>query len=228
MVVFLQHGPDEEDWLVGVVWFEGFFKGAGCITTNTQHWLEMRLFFQFCFLGRWNITHHNNKERVLIITPSLSPSRINELEEYHPTWRSISNEMRYWGQWRNQGLPGWASRPPGGLKWGRKWRTFEEKWEKLQENEVRLRKCSYLAHPGMRGWLRLWLGPSETVSPNDQNYFTNLLYVEVVCWDNNFCYISLYKTYFQEAHNCICDKTCALGKRDNWPHNHVCKNVFFT
>ena len=30
----------------------------------------------------------------------------------------------------------------------------EEKWEKLQGNEERLRKCSYLAHPGVRGWLQ--------------------------------------------------------------------------
>ena len=34
--------------------------------------------------------------------------------------------------------------------------NFEEKWEKLQENEERLRKFSYLAHPGVRGWLRPW------------------------------------------------------------------------
>ena len=57
-------------------------------------------------------------------------------------------------QWRSQGLPGWASRPPGRPKWGRKWRKFEEKWENLQENKEGLRKCSYLAHPGVRGWLR--------------------------------------------------------------------------
>ena len=61
-----------------------------------------------------------------------------------------------WGpQWRSQGLPGWAVRPPGRPKWGRKLRKFEEKWEKSLEE--RLRKCSYLAHPGiMRGWLRPW------------------------------------------------------------------------
>ena len=50
-------------------------------------------------------------------------------------------------QWRNQGLPGWASRPPGRPKWGRKWRKFEEKWEKLQEIDERMRKCPILPTP---------------------------------------------------------------------------------
>ena len=31
---------------------------------------------------------------------------------------------------------------------------MKKKWEKLQENEERLRKSSYLAHPGVRGWLQ--------------------------------------------------------------------------
>ena len=36
-------------------------------------------------------------------------------------------------QWRSQGLPGRACRPPGEPKWGRKWERFEEKWEKMIE-----------------------------------------------------------------------------------------------
>ena len=43
-------------------------------------------------------------------------------------------------QWRNQGLPGWASCPPGRPKWGRKWRKFEQKmrepmgkWGRIEE-----------------------------------------------------------------------------------------------
>ena len=32
--------------------------------------------------------------------------------------------------------------------------NLRKKWEKLQENEKRLRKCSYLAHPGVTGWLQ--------------------------------------------------------------------------
>ena len=54
------------------------------------------------------------------------------------------------GQWRSQSLPGWASRPPGRPKWGRKWRNFEEMRDPIQENEEGLRKCSYLAHPRER------------------------------------------------------------------------------
>ena len=38
-------------------------------------------------------------------------------------------------QWRSQGPPGWASRPPGEPNWGRKWGKIEEKWEKLKKNE---------------------------------------------------------------------------------------------
>ena len=64
--------------------------------------------------------------------------------------------LQHLNQWRSQGLPGWASRPPERRKWGRKWRKFEEKWEQIQKNEERLSKCSYLAHLGVRGWLRPW------------------------------------------------------------------------
>ena len=67
-------------------------------------------------------------------------------------------------QWHSQGLPGWASRPPGRPKWGRKWSKFEQKWEKIQENEERLSKHCYLAHPGVRGWLRPW---SFAIPPTD-------------------------------------------------------------
>ena len=57
-----------------------------------------------------------------------------------PTVFQCSHSMRNNTQWHSQGLPGWASRPPGRSKWGRKLRKFEEKWEKLKENEERLRK----------------------------------------------------------------------------------------
>ena len=73
-------------------------------------------------------------------------------------------------QWRSQGLPERASRPPGRLKWGRKRRKIEEKWEKLQENEERLRKSSYLAHPGVRGWLRPWIW-TKSYGPNYTKYW---------------------------------------------------------
>ena len=67
-------------------------------------------------------------------------------------------------QWRSQDLPGWASHPPGRPNWGSKWKKIEEKCEKIEENEEKLRKCSYLAHPGVRGWLRSWAkGMSNTV-----------------------------------------------------------------
>ena len=41
----------------------------------------------------------------------------------------LSGMVSLWcdSQWRSQGLPGWASRPPGRPKWGRKWRKFEKK-----------------------------------------------------------------------------------------------------
>ena len=41
-------------------------------------------------------------------------------------------------------------------KWGRRWKKFEKTWEKIQKNEEKFWKYSYLAHPGLRGWLRLW------------------------------------------------------------------------
>ena len=41
-------------------------------------------------------------------------------------------------QWRSQGLPRWAACPPGGPKWGEKWRKF-------------------LGNSGVRGWLRPWV-----------------------------------------------------------------------
>ena len=47
-----------------------------------------------------------------------------------------------------------ANHPPERPKWGQNLKIFEGKWEKLQEYEERMRKCSYLAHPRERGWLR--------------------------------------------------------------------------
>ena len=46
--------------------------------------------------------------------------------------------------------------PPGRPNEEENKENLRENWEKIQENEERLRKHSYLAHPGMRGWLRPW------------------------------------------------------------------------
>ena len=44
--------------------------------------------------------------------------------------------FRRW-QWRSQGLLGWATRPPGGPKWGRKWVKV---WGKIRKLNRDLRK----------------------------------------------------------------------------------------
>ena len=60
-------------------------------------------------------------------------------------------------QWRSQGLPGWANRPPGEPNWGRKsGKIIEEKWEKIIGEWWKMRKCPSLAHPGLRVLLRHW------------------------------------------------------------------------
>ena len=40
-------------------------------------------------------------------------------------------------QWHSQGLPRWASCPPGGPKWGRKWGKFEENEESFRKNKTK-------------------------------------------------------------------------------------------
>ena len=47
------------------------------------------------------------------------------------SWNKVHFMRRY--QWRSQGLPGWASRPPGKPKWRRK-------WKKMRKNERTYRK----------------------------------------------------------------------------------------
>ena len=42
-----------------------------------------------------------------------------------------------WFQWRSQGLPGWATCPPRGPKWGRKWVKV---WGKIRKLNRDLRK----------------------------------------------------------------------------------------
>ena len=73
-------------------------------------------------------------------------------------WQHIPTKTKLeYPPWRSQGLPEWASCPPGRPKWGK----CVEKRENLQENDDRLRKCSYLVHPGVRDWL--W--PCQTPPP---------------------------------------------------------------
>ena len=87
----------------------------------------------------------------LIATKSLTPSECMGV---------LSGKVGR-GTWVNgvaRAFPGGRARPPGRPTWGRKWRKFEKKWENLQENEERLKKCSKFAHPGVKGWLRPWRG----------------------------------------------------------------------
>ena len=70
-------------------------------------------------------------------------------------------------QWRSQGLPGWATHPPGGPKWGRKWvkvwgkirklnRDLRKKWGKWNScppGTVRLAKAlGVIQWPHQPGW----------------------------------------------------------------------------
>ena len=54
-------------------------------------------------------------------------------------------------QWRSQGLPGWATCPPGAPKWGRKIWGKIRKLIEIWRNNV---ESGSLAHPGLWGWLR--------------------------------------------------------------------------
>ena len=57
---------------------------------------------------------------------------------------SQKSSFAYSLQWRSQSLPGWATRPPGGPKWGRKWEKFEESkknWSKCEEKWWKWNTC---------------------------------------------------------------------------------------
>ena len=112
-------------------------------------------------------------------------------------------------QWRNQGLPGWASRPPGRPKWGRKWRKIEEKWEKLQENEEWLRKSSYLAHPGVRGWLRPWPTNLQDLRRRIQDAFRELRRDWRVQWRS-------MDAMYQPAIRCVTRNGQHVEERNGW------------
>ena len=83
-------------------------------------------------------------------------------------------------QWRTVAMAFKASRvgesPTRKAELRKKMKENWGKWEKIQENEEKLRKCSYLAHPGVRGWLRPWFaipplrhqrakGPKFSIAP---------------------------------------------------------------
>ena len=75
----------------------------------------------------------------------LTPWRLNYLHYWYSCctpvvlWLPLPAKYQGLGQWCSQDLPEWESRPPRRIKWGRKWRKFNGKWEKIQENEERLR-----------------------------------------------------------------------------------------
>ena len=79
---------------------------------------------------------------------TLSTLSWNELPKGHIFPLLSSGVTRAFQGWRL------ANHPPKRPKWGQNLRIFEGKWEKLQEYEERMRKCSDLAHPRVRGWLR--------------------------------------------------------------------------
>ena len=56
----------------------------------------------------------------------------------------------------SQGLPGWASREDHQEDQNEEEhkKNFRKNEKKQQENEAILRKCSDLAHLGVKGWLR--------------------------------------------------------------------------
>ena len=86
-----------------------------------------------------------------LITFSYTTIKHDRPSEPHSSWYNAPpNQVltwiwpyRGWGrgrQWRSQGLPGWATRPPGSPKWGRRsWKNWGKmkkntgKWGKIEE-----------------------------------------------------------------------------------------------
>ena len=79
----------------------------------------------------------------------------------HYFWQQIQSR-----QWSSQGLPGWASCPPGEPKWGRKWEKFEENKKKISTILGKNEESGTLAYPWLWGWLRPWVGLLHDPLPN--------------------------------------------------------------
>ena len=75
------------------------------------------------------LTPYNKRSNMTCITTKL------EHFEFSDAWRG--SHCHHWRQWRSQGLPGWATHPPGGPKWGRKWIKV---WGKIRKLNWDLRK----------------------------------------------------------------------------------------
>ena len=83
--------------------------------------------------SQWNDTLYRGLWRPAFLSLGQSPPRA--------PWYF---EKYAYVQWRSQGLPGWASRPPGEPKWGRKWvrlRKNKINWSKFEE---KMRKVEIL------------------------------------------------------------------------------------
>ena len=69
-------------------------------------------------------------------------------------------------QWRSHGLSGWATCPPGGPKWGRKWAL--KVWGEIRKINRDLRKneeSGTFARLGLWGWLRPWPASLDLAIP---------------------------------------------------------------
>ena len=87
-------------------------------------------------------------------------------------------------QWRSQGLPGWATRPPEEPKWGRKLEKFEEKYEKNYQN---LRKK-------WGKWNSCPPGTVRLATALDHQYLEKPIHI--VCWTCTVCHWSSVGKFF--------------------------------
>ena len=91
-----------------------------------------------------------------------------------------------WGrkQWRSQDLSGWASRPPGEPKWGRKW---EKNWGKLRKFGRNLRKEWGNWNSCPLGTMRLATALEENEQKFEEKCYKNWSRFEEKWWKWNSC-----------------------------------------
>ena len=97
--------------------------------------------------------------------------------ELHRLLYTLICRLLKWYQWRSQSLPGWATRPPGGPKWGRTSVKFDEKKRKLWSKfEEKMKKVELLPTQGCEaGYGPEWHRIHILTAHNWQNWNSTFL-----------------------------------------------------
>ena len=118
-------------WFWSIYWFNKELFWFSFFRTFSRG-LKTELFFEPSEIVQGNLKSQSKK---VLCEPKYPKVTLNNVLQCTMGKNGETSKAMSRGQWlRHCPLPGWAARPPGEPKWGRKWEKFEEKIRKNDQN----------------------------------------------------------------------------------------------